>query len=232
MTKLQSVNPNLSLSKMIFQSVVSIKRADVLSEQGRQNFFIVTKASCSLTPRSNKRGGLNKRWGWQKFSFITWKTAGWTTNFLEINKRAYPFIWDLRVLDTTDYLTGRLQTVQTTLNVSCFLFSWVETISLKVKTLRYVYLPYLVPTKDRSYVHIQISLNLKTITRELAKNLWQQNKMWYDNWTRNIRKSSLKENPSLIEYFPFFVVWGQHLQMTLQVQVKPKVILQNVIGYD
>ena len=54
----------------------------------------------------------------------------------------------------------------------------------------------------------------------------------FDNWTRNVRKSLLKENPSLIEYFPFFVVWGQHLQMTLQVQVKPKVILQNVIGYD
>ena len=66
--------------------------------------------------------------------------------------------------------------------------------------------------KDSSEVivfRIQISLNLKTITRELAKNLWQQYKMWYNNWTKNIRESSFKETPGLIEYFSFFVVWCQ-----------------------
>ena len=69
---MQSANPNLSLSKMIFQSVVSIKRAMYLASRvGRQNFFIyymknskqdgktfkiVTKASCSLTSRSLIKG--------------------------------------------------------------------------------------------------------------------------------------------------------------------------------
>ena len=81
--------------------------------------------------------------------------------------------------------------------------------------------------RDSNYLEFcQTIWCLKTITSELWKNLW-----WYDNWTRNLKKSLCNKKWVWLKISPFLVVWGQHQQKTLQVKTKAS-HLQNVIGYD
>ena len=54
---------------------------------------------------------------------------------------------------------------------------------------------------------------------------------WYDNWTRNLKRSLCNKTWVWLKISPFLVVWGQHQQKTLQVKTKAS-HLQNVIGYD